>query len=207
MKYSITKTIMFILILNQSKAASTQVNWRNTTGTEVRDLNGILLTSGTDNADDGAILQLGYYTMATTLNPFVGSWVPLTGEGSGNSFYSTVGDKALPDGRFDIGLSFFTATANLPGAGTPLTIRFYNSTSIATATYFNAVSNTTGTWSWIAPVDPRPTITISLSNPGVVLQDGPSSAFRTTIAIPEPSSATLVALLAVGALAVRRRTN
>ncbi len=206
MKHSITKTILFLLVINQSEAASTQVNWRNTTGTEVRDLNGTLLTSGTDNANDGAILQLGYYTMATTLNPFAGLWVPLTGEGSGNSFYSTVGDKALPDGRFDIGLSFFTATANLPIAGTPLAIRFYDSTSIATATYFNAVSNTTGTWNWITPVDPRPTIIISLSDPGVVLQDGPTSAFRTTIAVPEPSCL-LLGILSLGALVVRRRSN
>ncbi len=197
---------MFLLIVNQSNAASTQVNWHNTTGTEVRDLNGTLLTSGTDNADDGAILQLGYYTMATTLNPFAGLWVPLSGEGSGNSFYSTVGDKALPDGRFDIGLSFFTSTANLPTAGTPLAFRFYDSTSLAAATYFNAVSNTTGTWNWATPSNLNPTINISLSDPGIVLQDGPTSAFRTTIPIPEPNCI-LLGFLSLGALVVRRRLN
>ena len=195
---------MFHLIVNQSNAASTQVSWHNTTGTEVRDLNGTLLTSGTDNADDGAILQLGYYTLATTSDPFAGSWVPLTGAGSGNSFYSTVGDKALPDGRFNIGLNFFTSTANTPAAGTPLSLRFYDSTSLAAATYFNAVSNTTGTWNWVAPSNLNPTINISLSDPGVVLQDGPTSAFRTTIAVPEPASAIVLAL-ATGALAFRRR--
>ncbi len=206
MKHSITKTIIFFVIVNQSQAASTQVVSQNTVGTELRDLNGNLLTSGTDNANDGAILQLGYYTMATTLNPFAGNWVPLTGEGSGNPFYSTVGDKDLPDGLFGIGFGFFTPNANFPSAGTPLAIRFYDSTSIATASYFNAVSNTTGTWNWITPVDPRPTITISLSDPGVVLQDGPTSAFRTTIAVPEPSSL-LLGFISLGALAIRRRSN
>lgn len=203
MKHSITKTIIFLLIINQSKAASTQVIWHNTVGTELRNLNGNLLTSGSNDADDGAILQLGYYTMATTLNPFAGSWVPITGEGSGNSFYSTVGDKGMQDGLFGIGLGFFTPNANFPSAGTPLTIRFYDSTSIATSTYFNAVSNTTGTWNWITPVDPRPTITISLSDPGTVLQDA-SSAYRTTIAVPEPSCL-LFSVLGLGALAIRRR--
>lgn len=206
MKHSITKTFIFLLIVSQLNAASTQVNWHNAAGTEVRDLNGTLLTSGNVDANDGAVLQLGYYTLATTLNPFDGSWVPITGEGSGNPFYSTVGDKAMPDGRFDIGLSFFTATANLPTAGTPLAIRFYDSISIATSTYFNAVANTTGTWNWITPVDPRPTITISLSDPGVVLQGGPTSAFRTTIAVPEPSCIVLV-ILSLGGLTARRRSH
>lgn len=171
----------------------------------MRDLNGNLLTRGTDNADDGAILQLGYYTMATTLNPFAGAWVPLTGEGSGNSFYSTVGDKAMLDGRFAIGLSFFDTNVNIPNGGTPLAIRFYNSTSISSSTYFNTVSNTTGAWNWITPVDPRPSMTISLSNPGIVWEEGSASAFRTTIPIPEPSSSALLALLGLVTLAVRRR--
>lgn len=206
MKHRITQIIVSLLMINQStKAASTLVNWQNSVGTELRNFTGTLLTSGTDNSDDGAILQLGYYTMATTLNPFAGSWVPLTGKGSGNPLYSTVGDKALADGRFDIGNSFFTATANLPNAGTPLAIRFYDSTSISSSTYFNAVSNTTGAWNWITPVDPRPTMTISLSDPGIVWHDGPASAFRTTIPIPEPSSSALLALLSLGVVAVRRR--
>ena len=205
MKHSITKTTVFLLLTHQLEAASTQVNWQNTAGTELRNLNGNLLTRGTDNANDGAILQLGYYTMATTLNPFAGNWVPMTGEGSGNPLYSTVGDKAMLDGLFGIGLSFFTGTENLPNAGTPLAIRFYDSTSIATSTYFNAVSNSAGTWNWITPVDPRPTITISLSDPGTILQDA-SGIFRTTIAVPEPSCI-LLGALSLGALMVRRRTN
>lgn len=204
MKHRTKNTFLFLLLTHQLEAASTQVNWQNTAGTELRDFNSNLLTRGTDSADDGAILQLGYYTMATTLNPFAGAWLPLTGEGSGNSFYSTVGDKAMPDGLFGIGLSFFTTNANMPSAGTPLTIRFYDSTSIATSTYFNAVSNTTGAWNWITPSNLNPTINILLTDLGVVFQDGPTSAFRTTIAIPEPSCL-LLSVLGLGALAVRRR--
>ncbi len=193
-----------MLFLPNLEAASTIVNLQNTLGTELRDFNGNLLTSGTSSTNDGAVLQLGYYTLATTLDPFSGVWVPLTGEGSGNPSYSTIGDKDLTDGRFLFGQGFSSLNPNIPLAGMPLTIRFYDSTSIAGSTYFNAVSNTSGLWNWVTPTNLNPMINISLGDSGIVWQDGGGSAFRTTIAVPEPS-AVIVLALTTGTLALRRR--
>ena len=204
MKHNLKKIIVLSLLIHKSEAASTQVSWENTVGTELKNLNGSFLSSGTSNSNDGTILQLGYYTMATTLNPFAGVWVPLTGEGSGNAFYSTIGDKGLADGLFGITLSFDSTDPSIPTGNLPLTIRFYNSTTVGSSTYFNAVSNTTGSWNWITPVDPRPTINISLADSGLIWQDGSKSAFLTTIPIPEPST-TAILLLGAGVMAVRRR--
>ena len=68
--------IELISILNVS--ASTLVIWRNWSGTELRDLEGNPLFDGPINDDyDGDIIQIGYYTQATTANPFVGIWTPL----------------------------------------------------------------------------------------------------------------------------------
>jgi hypothetical protein len=77
--------------------------------------------------------------------------------------------------------------------GTPLVIRFYDSISLDNATYFNAVSNSTGSWNWIEPTDPISILTLTLSDPGLVWQDGAASALRTTIPIPEPATSVLAA--------------
>jgi len=48
------------------------------------------LTAGNLSANgDGAVLQLGYYSSATVSNNFLGTWIPLTGEGSLNTGGST----------------------------------------------------------------------------------------------------------------------
>jgi hypothetical protein len=189
------------------EAATTSVNivWGNstTTGTEFKDRNGNLLTAGTTQAGDGAVLELGYYTEATLVNPFSGTWVPLTGPGTGQT--STIGDLfSQPNGIFTFGHHFQSDSPNVPTIGTPLAIRFYDSTSLATANYFNCVSNTGGYWNWTLGT-PEPTVTVSFKTPpeALVWQDGSASAFRTTIAVPELSAALLAASGAL--LAFRRR--
>lgn len=188
-------------------AVTTSVSFGNSTGTELRDNSGNLLSGGAAiTQHDGAVVQIGYYALATTLDPFAGNWVAMTGPGT--AYLNTIGDggpgvagRIKTTSIFSLGSLAFSEPSNT----TPLAVRFYDSTSIATSTYFNAVSNTTGSWNWVTPTDPQPFIGLLLSDPGFVWQDGSASAFRTTIPIPEPSSSALLALHGLGALAVRRR--
>ena len=205
MKYYLL--ILFLSSQTLIHGASTRINFSIQFNT-LKDLNGTSLTAGTPADGDGTILQLGYYTAATTSAPFAGEWVAMTG--SGISYQTTIGDSGNnPNGTFKIEV-LFTQGSYLfiePAVGTPLALRYYNSTSLTASTYFNAVTNTTGVFNWVAPADPTSTamLNLGLSSVGIVWQDGSGSAFRTTIPIPEPSSSALLALLSLGVMAVRRR--
>lgn len=170
--------------------------------------NGVVaLSSGTTADGDGTILQLGYYTAATTADPFAGNWVPMTGPGT--SFQTTTGDSGnRANGGFKLSL-LFTAGGigfTVPPDGTPLALRFYDSISIDTSTYFNAVSNPSGMFNWFTPTEPQSIASLTFLTPGFLWQDGATSAYRTTIAVPEPSCL-LLGVLSMGALAVRHRSN
>src|SRR5689334_5507966 len=103
-----------------------------------------------------------------------------------------------------------TSGNDLPQSNSiPLTVRFYNSTSIESSTFFNAVSD--DLWRWKGPATPPPVTTISLDDPGlewlsVTLGQAQETAFHTTIAVPEPGMAALVGYGAtiVILIAVRR---
>lgn len=171
----------------------------------LKDINGNPLSAGTTADGDGTVVQIGYHTLATTLHPFAGEWVAMTGPGT--SYLTAVGDSGGRNaGEIKLVLVFtegalgFTA----PADGTPLALRFYDSTSIATSTYFNAVSDTTGVFNWATPTESRSNSGLYFLTAGVVWQGGAASASRTTIAIPEPSCL-LLSLVGLGALAVRRR--
>jgi PEP-CTERM motif len=204
MKNNLRIILFLALLINKVEAATNLVLSYNLANTELRNFSGNFLTAGDLNrANDGAILQLGYYTMASELAPFEGAWVPLTGEGSGNYRSSTIGDKAMGNGLFALESKFFTTDTDLPTGSLPLTIRFYDATSLGSSTYFNAVSNTSGAWNWVTPSNLNPRLTISLADSGLIWQDGASSAFRTTIPIPEPT--TVILFLGGAAIGLRRR--
>ncbi len=168
---------------------------------------GVLLTRGVGNVvGDGAVLQIGYYTQATLLDPFQGHWIPITGQGT--PYPTSVGDSGYPDG-WTKSVNFLVAgTLGFvePLAGTPLALRFYDSTTLVASAYFNAVAATDGTFTWAAPSDPMTFIGITLPKNRIVWQDGPDSAYRTTIAIPEPSSGIILTFTA-GLFATRRRRS
>jgi hypothetical protein len=197
---SIIKVLFFsILGASPLSAASLIVNWSNGVGTELSDNLNVPLFAGTSGNYDGDIVQLGYYTMATTLNPFAGEWVTLRDQ--------TIGEKDVlgpRSGLFGYGDVFSTSPSGLL-AGTPLAIRFFDSTSVGSATKFNAVSDSSGAWNWIAPTTPATTVTLSLTSSSLVWQDTNKSSFRTTIPIPEPSTLLLVSVAATSLLLRHRK--
>ncbi len=130
---------------------------------------------------------------------------------------TSIGDTTLntgnTDGTFVLQLLFGNdagSSQNLPSAGTILSIRFYNGTTLAGSTFFNTVSN--NNWIWQTPAAPptNPVIAISFDNAGLLWEGGVNSAFHTTIpfaAVPEASTyaSTLLGLAGFGLAAIRRR--
>ncbi len=163
-----------------------------------------LLTAGNVNTSgDGAILRLGYYQNATTTNVFGnGTFVPLSGAGSSDTYTTTsVGDDAGAangPGTFAMSLSFSTASGsltgnNLPTAGTPLAIQFFNGTSLTNSTTYNAVSDSL--WTWNAPQAPSSSFVFmsfdDFSQSPLQWLGGDASAFYTSLpasTVPEPST-------------------
>lgn len=181
---------------------STKFELRNETiFNELRDFAGAPLTSGTSAIGDGAVLQFGYYSLADHFDPFAGAWVPLTGEGSRNGWLSTVGDywgtRSAPDGFFMIGGWFDSDglhSFDLPREGTPMALRFYDGTSIATSTHYNALTNGTVDSEWTMAKAGGNHVSIVVNGAGQ-WEGGPESEFRTTIPlVPEPSAAWLITI-------------
>jgi hypothetical protein len=197
---SISKIFLFIVFgATPLSAATLIVNWSNGVGTELRDNLNTPLFAGTPSNYDGDIVQLGYYTMATVLNPFAGVWVTLRD--------GTIGEKDVlgqRSGIFGYGDVFSTSPSGLL-AGTPLAIRFFDATTTGAATKFNAVSDSSGAWNWVDPTTPTTTLTLSLSSSTLVWQDTDKSSFRTTIPVPEPSSLLLFAVASSSILLRRRK--
>jgi len=123
------------------------------------------LSAGIQGNGDGDLVELGYYSLATTDNPFEGEWVAL-------SQNTRVGDSStgygFDDGKFAFTSTFtkdentvtifptepkvfvetlnFTITSTSPPPGTPICIRFYDSPNKTADTKYNAVTGTN--WRW-----------------------------------------------------------
>lgn len=196
-------TILSIASLQvcSSRAASITINW-SVTSDPTRNLENRIalpLSAGSSVAGDGTLIQLGYYSSATQATPFSGSWV-------------TLATTSMGDDSIDISGKFTTTTILgdgafiAPSVGTPLAVRFFDGISVATSSYFNVVSNTSGGWNFIAPIDPTPNINIVIDKTaGVVFQSGEVGAFQTSLAVPEPSSSLLIGIAATSLLLRRRR--
>ncbi|MES2706952.1 MAG: hypothetical protein V4726_10160 [Verrucomicrobiota bacterium] len=183
-------TLIFLSGVLPARAV-TSAWWYNSEATAFRDISGAPLFGAGNYAGD--VVELGYYTLATTHEPFAGDWEVL--------MRGSIGSKSV---SFLLPGVFAREDAVRPPeilAGTPLSIRFYDATSRETPAYFNAVSDVTGAWNWF---EGSGEITLSLADSRLVWQDGFGSAFRTTIPVPETGS---VILLAGGFLAflVKRR--
>ena len=138
MKKLLLYLLLFGCFREVGHGAMTAISWYNLEGTELGDFAGIPLTAGQFGGPPGDIIQLGYYTLATTSNPFAGSWVSLAN--------GVIGGKAVTP----LGAGRYSHSASLPDAsqllGIPLSIRFYDDNPLQTAIYFNAVADSTGAW-------------------------------------------------------------
>ena len=225
---------LVLLLTAAMRCDATLVTVNFTSGDQtVTNLNGTTLLTGGNSAinGDGAVLQLGYFNSGTSATPFVGTWVALTGEGGANSVFSTgtgktsIGDDfnaGAGNGTFAMGLSFNTSiagTANsLPSAGTPLGIRIFNNTTIASSTRYETISSTLTTWQWQAPNDPpnNPVVNISLNDTlsslrrenGTAAGAAATLTFNTNLpitSVPEASTFAFGVLVALAAAGTRRR--
>lgn len=164
---------------------------------------------------DGARVELGYFSAATTENPFAGEWRPLTaGATIGDSF-----DLAGLEAGW-IAFSFFFDESSIvqvydggdPGAyqleggtarpadGQMLAVRFFG--EAAGAESFNGV--TSASWLWKAPNEAGESVTIDLAFSDLLWEDA-ENPLRATLAVPEVSTAGLLLLGAAGALVFGRR--
>ncbi len=133
----------------------------------LKDRNGAHLDSGSSNNGDGTIATLGYFDLATTSNPFAGTWKPLT-------FGTRLGDSSSGYGFADGTFSFttvFTKNSNLvkvypnepanynvnsvitilenaPPPNHPICIRFYDRTITGPSARYNTVNGPQ--WKWPA---------------------------------------------------------
>ena len=122
---------------------------------------------------DGTVIQLGYHSNAVPGNEFSGARISLTGEGSANTEFNntTIGDGGLGFGDGDFGGGFIfvigspTSGHNLPRAGTPLALRFFDGKTVAGSRFFEELSSPN--WLWKEPsTDPFDTPIVDIFPPG-----------------------------------------
>lgn len=198
-------TVFIVAALSPMVDGATLVYMKSGTfaGVILQNESGLPLSGGSAASGNGTLLEFGYYSLASASDPFSGAWNALTGPNSVSLIITTIGDQAHPDGQF--GMSFYLdpASVGLLQDGTPLAIRFFNSTSRTNSTFFNTVSNTTGSWNWNSSAFQ---IDMTVGDvPGIVWQDGVGSAFLTTIAVPEPSAFILMGCGVAVWAGIRRR--
>ena len=209
--------------LSVSAYAATQVTVTiDTGGRSLRnELNSALPGGNLGINGDGAVFQLGYYVSATPGSNFGnGNFVPLTGEGSLFNVSTTIGDAVFNSAGhgelFSVPLDIFTGLNGgvndslLPASGTPLSVRFFNSTTIGLSTYFEAVSNNSWLWQTPANAPTQPNISVNFDDPGLVAKSGANvgtsgtNIQTNTQIVPEPTSGVLM-VVGLLSLAARRR--
>jgi len=184
-----------------------QVTWSfdSTSPLSIFAQNGTTPLAGADSSGNGTgfKVQLGYYTNAISANPFAGAWVPVLGQGTQNSLEPTasMGDNVSTVSGTDDRFSF-TDTINtsqpstdigLPPAGTIMSIRYYNASTVAGATFFGAASNSA--WVWESPDSPPPfPMSFNVDETGNVFQGGADTIETNIAVVPEPSFFALVGL-------------
>ncbi len=204
-------TVQLLLAIPMLAASTLSLTYSNDTapGFAFKDVTGALLTPGLELvSQDGAVLEVGYYTLATTENPFAGAWVTMVGPSIPASTFATIGDKTDgAAGLFNRSTGFGTTPLGpyaFPANGTQMSIRFFNAPASQVSTHYNAVSSVD--WIWPGQGDPQTQFNMNVASASsLVWLDGTGSAFRTTIAVPEPAALILISCGAVIWSGRRRR--
>lgn len=204
-------------------ASTTTVTWSNNASTLLRDSSGTPLSQNAPTVNqDGALVQLGYFSGGTTGGNFSGTWIPLTmgttigdssnllGSGNGQisftTFYEDLKNVASIYINEDLGhydtTSSLTITGSTPPNGKVLAIRFFDTHDGLTGSY-NSVS--ADTWLWKSPSDLGESLLINFAASTLEWEDA-SNPFRTALPVPEPSAALLLGggILLASALRMRR---
>ena len=131
----------------------------------MKDRDGNLLDAGSTSNGDGAIVTLGYFDTATTIDPFNGNWIPLTdgtrigdsssgyGYSDGTFSFTTVFTKdsnnvqvyPFQPASFQAN-SHIVITENTPPPGHPICIRFYDRPTTGPEARYNTVHGPE--WKW-----------------------------------------------------------
>jgi len=168
--------LLFTLLLPFQQAHSApqiSIVWGTTTNASssdvLRGFDGAPLSAGVQGNGDGDLVELGYFSEASTDSPFSGTWIPLTkqtkvgdsssGYGFGNgmfiftSNFQRNSDEVVvfptepKEYSEDLG---FTVTSSTPPTGTPFCIRFYDGPQKGEARY-----NTVTGENWLWPAFPN----------------------------------------------------
>ena len=175
-----------------STAVTVTIHW----STDVRmvDFGSSPLGPGTSADGDGTLIQLGYFANGTPASPISGSWIVIA--------TGSVGDQGVDlPGFFSITTILASGSFLEPAVGTPLGVRFFDSTVVGTSSFYNTAVNGDGSGLWVSPGEPSPVITLILSKAASVLENG--GGFRTDIPVPEPGTLTLLCIAT--SLFLRRR--
>ena len=159
---------------------------------------------------DGDMVQLGYFSQASSNDLFQGDWVPLTagttfgdsstlaGADGGIFHFSTLFEvgtdvvRVFPDwpGEF-AATSAVAIEQSVPGFGKLLAIRFYDGPSIAAGVRYNTVAHPE--WKWGSPmVFPFPiNIQLSSTDAELVYQDADHPAVASIVVNPDTDNASI----------------
>ncbi|MEG3973658.1 PEP-CTERM sorting domain-containing protein [Microcoleus sp. herbarium8] len=194
----ITAIASALFLASNVYASTVQVNWTIESSRHLYNITSNLLLAGSNADGDGALLELGYYSSASSSNPFSGNWMVLSS--------GSIGDSGINlNGKFSLTSTLTDSNPLLPLAGTPLAIRFYDGITLSSSSYFNAVSSPDSSWAWVAPTDPAAIINLVIDKgPPTVFERTGFYDFKTGIAIPEPTSS-LLSLLFLSFGMLRRR--
>ena len=197
---TVTSILTALFISSNLYAATVQVNWTIEATRYLSNISSNRLFAGSNAVGDGAVLELGYYSSATSINLFSGSWIVLSS--------GSIGDSGINlNGQFNLTSSFSDTNSFLPQVGAPLAIRFYDGITLSSSSYYNTVSSADPSWAWVAPTNPTPLIKLLIDKGApIVFERSGFYDFKTGISIPEPSSS-LLSLLALSCVMLRRRKS